>query len=405
MTETEPPTPGEPPAPAPRPPRPARPPRPPQRRRWLPPLAGALLLAVVGFLIWYFAFRSDGGGDEPQEAGGVAFAPASLDFGDEDLGKRSAAQQVTLTNGDSAPLGIAEIVVEGQNPKDFVVTKATQCSTEAPLNEAEACTVGVRFRPRGRGPRVGTLVVRFNGGRGQSAVQLRGSGVGEPSVTAETTRLDFGSVEIATDPKAEKATITNVGNAPLVIESIAIEGADASDFGVAGGKKRCSPDRRVKAGATCTITVRFSPTELGERTATLVVAHDAQGSPTRFELQGAGTGRPKGDLSPNTVKFGQVRVGQRSKPKTVTFENTGTDTLTVGAIRLDGGNRRDFAIVSGGTCASDLTLEPGKSCTIEVRFRPHRTGQRQTTLEIEADTNAGVHTAELSGTGRRARAR
>lgn len=359
----------------------------------------------MGFLVWYFAFSSDGGGEQAASQG-VTLAPTSLDFGDEDIGDRSAAQQLTLTNGDATPLGIAKIAVQGANRRDFVVTRATRCSPEEPLNEAEACTIGVRFRPRGRGSRTASLVVHFDGDRRPEAVALRGNGIGEPSVTAETTRLDFGSVDLRTQPRRERARIDNVGNAPLAIESIAIEGPDAGDFRVVGrrAKQRCSADRRVGAGKSCTIVVRFTPSALGRRNATLVVTHDAQGSPTSFQLRGTGVGRPKGDLSPNSVTFVRTRVGQRSGRKTLRFENTGTDTLTVGAIRLADGNRRDF-VIAGGSCSADAKLEPGEACTVVVRFRPQRVGRRETTLEIEANTSTGVHTATLAGTGQRVRRR
>src|SRR5690554_1260971 len=64
---------------------PPKPPRPPRRRRRLPLLAGALVLAAIGFLVWYFLFRSDG---EPSATGPrTTLSPAALDFGDQDVGR------------------------------------------------------------------------------------------------------------------------------------------------------------------------------------------------------------------------------------------------------------------------------------------------------------------------------
>ena len=79
---------------------PGRRPPEPTHRGWLV-VALIALLAVAGFLIWYFVFRSDGG----EETADVALSSSNVDFGDQDLGKRSAAQSLTLTNSGSQPSG------------------------------------------------------------------------------------------------------------------------------------------------------------------------------------------------------------------------------------------------------------------------------------------------------------
>lgn len=375
-----------------------RPPRPPRRGLRLRIAATALFLAAVGFLIWYFAFNSDDGGEEQPAVSSLALTPATIDFGDEDVRKRSAVQTLTLTNGGAQPAGIAAIELTGRHRRSFAITKATTCSAEAPLNETDTCTVAVRFQPKGRGERTATLVVRFVGGVEQLASRLRGTGLGEPEIVVETTRLEFGEVELGSGPVTESTTVRNRGNVPLRFESLDLEGPAAGNYRLVQRDNGCTPRRGLRPGQACTLTVRFTPGEVGERTATLVVRHDAAGSPTTLELAGIGLGRPQGRLSPGDVGFGQVRVNRRSDAKTVTLENSGSATLTVAGVSLDGEDPRDFRI-AGGSCDEGTTLEPGATCTVELRFRPRTRGRHAATLVVEADTRARRHTADLRGTG------
>ena len=391
----------------PRPPVVTRRPPPEQRggaARWLPPVAATLLLAVVGFLVWYFLFDSnDAQTSSKVETGKITASTTILDFGDEDLGKRSADQSVTLTNGQTEPLGISSIAIEGHNPKEFGLTKSTTCSTEAPLNEGDSCGVGVRFHPRVRGPRSAVLLIEFDGDRGSRSIQLRGTGTGAPAVVVETTLLDFGNVELETKPETRQVELTNVGNAPLRIEQIAVEGPGAGRF-VIDRKKSCSPSKRVKAKAACVVTVSFTPTKLGPSQATLVITHDAQGSPTKVELRGVGTGTPKAAVNPGTIDFGNVTVATKTQPRSVTVTNSGTDTLRLGSIDLGGSDAADFRIVAGGSCSNGLRLAPGKGCTVEIQFSPAQKGQRKAKLVLTTNTDDSPQTVILQGEGKQAAA-
>jgi hypothetical protein len=377
-----------------------RPPPPPRRGRALRIVATAAFLAVIGFLIWYFAFGSDGGGESEPAGGGVTLAPRTIDFGDADVGKRGAVQRLTLSNSGAQPAGIASIRIRGRHRRSFAVTRATSCNPEAPLNEADTCSISVRFQPKGRGERDAALVVRFVGGLEPVRARLRGTGLGQPEIVLATTRVDFGDAELGAGPETESTTVRNSGNIPLRFDSIELEGADADDFRIVQGENGCSPKRGLKPRTACTLTVRFTPSAVGERTASLVVRHDAPGSPSTLELAGVGLGRPQGQVKPAELAFGPVRVNRRSAPKTVTLENTGSARLTVQSIALDGENPRDFRI-AGGSCEDGARLQPGDTCTVELRFRPRARGKRAATLVFEANTRAGRHTVSLRGTGTR----
>jgi len=95
-------------------------------------------------------------------------------------------------------------------------------------------------------------------------------------------------------------------------------GQDAEDFGVplpntSGG---CCPTGTLAAGASCTINVLFTPQAAGARTATLLVADNATGSPQMVALSGTGgtssviiTVAPGGSNTATTVSGGTAYYG------------------------------------------------------------------------------------------------
>jgi hypothetical protein len=79
--------------------------------------------------------------------------------------------------------------------------------------------------------------------------------------------------------------LTNTGSAPLVVTAVSIAGADASDFEVTTESCQASP---VAAGETCRIDLRFTPSGVGVRSATLTVADNTAAGTTTAPLSGTG---------------------------------------------------------------------------------------------------------------------
>lgn len=369
-----------------------RPPEP-SYRGWV--IAGVVaLLALAGFLIWYLAFRSS---DSDQPSDTVSLSSSSVDFGDQDLGKKSAVQTVTFTNSGSNPLGIATFAIQGEDKKNFgIAKKSTTCTTQAPLNADESCKISVRFKPKARGDRAADLVVSFDAGAAPVSVGLSGTGTGNPAVVVETTRLDFGAVKLGKS-ETRKVSITNAGNAPLAFQSFAVQGGAADTFTITD-KSTCSTEKKLKAGAACAISVTYKPSAVGQQNATLNVKHDAQGSPAKIELRGSGVGDPKVQLPSEPVDFGQIDVDSSSDPQTITLRNTGTGQLSLEAIGISGINQGDFTIAQGGTCSTRKNVAPGASCTVQVVFQPSTAGNRSALLTIATNAKQSIHQVQLQGT-------
>lgn len=367
-------------------PRPAGAPPPPPRRGsqgWMVAFLVLVMLIAAAVLVWLFAFRGDGGGGAP---GKLTVAPAVLDFGDQQLGQRSATQFVTLRNDGDEPVDLLSIELSGESPGDFQVTDDTGCLVDVAIAPGDACDVGVRFKPKKRADRVATLVVGT--GPGELRVELRGTGIGDAFVQLESTKLDFGAVLIG-KTRTLKTSLTNTGNAPLTIETVAIDGDPG--YRLASGST-CRNGTKVKVGETCILAVAFRPTQAGKASATLTLVTDAKGGPGEVVLRGEGKGEARLAADETRLDFGEVLIGDTSEPLTVTISNSGTGPTTLTGIALAGPDLDAFDI-TGGTCTDGAQLDPGESCEVDIIYRPNAEAEQSATLVV-----SGVEVA-LAGTG------
>ena len=206
--------------------------------------------------------------------------------------------------------------------------------------------------------------------------------------TLTPATLAFGNQAIQQSSSPKIATLKNTQVVALTINSIAIGGAASADY-VWGGNCPISP-RRLGAGTSCSITVRFTPSSLGSRTATLTVTHSAPNSPQTVAL--TGTGVPPVTLSPPALSFGTVAVGNTSAAKTVTLTNHENVTLPFAGILPVG----DFAVASNNCGAS---LAAGATCSVGVTFSPATIGVRTGTLTFTDDAANSPQIVSLTGTG------
>jgi hypothetical protein len=111
---------------------------------------------------------------------------------------------------------------------------------------------------------------------------------GAPAVTFTPTSLTFAAQAIGTTSAPQSITVSNTGNAPLFINSAATRGANPLDFTqVSDG---CS-GVTLAAGTSCSVSITFSPTASGARSATFILTDNAAGSPQTVPISGSGTGQ------------------------------------------------------------------------------------------------------------------
>ncbi len=203
--------------------------------------------------------------------------------------------------------------------------------------------------------------------------------------------LTFGTQAIGSSGAAQIVTITSTGELPLDISSIAVTGTDATDF---NQTSTCGPSLAV--GASCTISVIFSPAQPGPLTAAVTITDNAEGSPHSVTLSGTGVSPgPNVTLSPASLTFATELVGVTSSPQPVTLSNYGSAALSIAGIRVTGAGPNEFGETS--TCHS--LLAAGASCTINIIFSPSQRGAQTSDVSIGDNAPGSPQTVNLQGIG------
>jgi len=99
--------------------------------------------------------------------------------------------------------------------------------------------------------------------------------------------MDFGSIFVGRSSSAKTAVLTNTGGGTLTIGSLAASGANPGEFQRGG---TCAANLALAPGNYCTISVKFSPADIGVRSASITVS-TSSGSAT---LNVTGTGKKTG---------------------------------------------------------------------------------------------------------------
>ncbi len=101
-------------------------------------------------------------------------------------------------------------------------------------------------------------------------------------------------------------------------------------------------------------------------------------------------------LTPSPFDFEQVNLGIQSIPQTFKIKNSGSGTITINAVYIDGVNFDQYILTGAPT--SPITLGPGISYTVQVVFKPTTAGVKTANLKV-TDSEENEYTSILTGTG------
>jgi glucose/arabinose dehydrogenase/PKD repeat protein len=260
----------------------------------------------------------------------------------------------------------------------------------------------------------------FTGNTGWPAAQLSelevygGTATPAPALTVSPSSVAFGSRAVGTGGPAVPVTVTNTGTAAAGITGVTA-GGDFAQTNTCGTS--------LAAGASCTVSVTFTPAAAGARTGTLSVASNAPGGPHTAALSGTGTsantnlaaGRPvtatttqggfpasnavDGNASSYwesannafpqslTVDLGSAQPVSRVvlKLPPATAWQTRTQTLSV----LGSTNNTSYSTVVG---SAGYTFNPATGNTVTVTFQ----GTSQRYVRVTFTGNTGWPAGQLS---------
>ena len=204
-------------------------------------------------------------------------------------------------------------------------------------------------------------------------------------VSVSPTSLTFASQVVGTTSSPQIVTLTNNLNSALTISNIGFTGTNSGDF---SQTNTCGSS--VSAGGNCTISVSFTPSASGTRTAALSITDDAENSPQTVNLTGTG-GSPV-TLSTSSLSFGTVFVGSSSTAAPVTLTNNQSVSLTNISISVTGA-----AFSQVNTCGT--SIGPGAKCTITVTFTPKTSGSQTGAVTISDSAGNSPQSISLKGSG------
>lgn len=361
---------------------------------------------------------ADQGGQVIAEAGGGGGAGLT---GDPGLATGSAGGDAGATGHPGAVEGTAALPAEGGQPGgsathgpggagatvDVGSSAAYTSAAGAPGNDASGGEGGPGALPGGGGG--GGTTTGGGGGAGSSGSTGRADGAGggggsstvppggalavsphesalvqirfsySVSASYSPTSLEFGTTPLHTASSVRTVTLTNTGTAPLPVGQTAIQEDFSGSFVLSSDS--CSA-RTLPVGQSCQVAVFFRPRVPGDVSAQLRLSTGSLASPHVVTLHGFGT-RPIASVSPTVLDFGTHEIGWQVPSRTTTLTNTGDADLHVTSVTRTGA--ADFT--TGSDSCTGRTLQPGASCSVEVRFDPTTVGTPSAHLSFHHDAS------------------
>ncbi len=305
-------------------------------------------------------------------------SPSSYTFAGRQVGTTSASTAFTLANTGTTPMAISNVAVTG----DYAQTN--NCGTS--LASATSCTIQVTFTPTVVGDRPGTLTVFANVSGGKLSSTLDGSGVAPGMLTVAPTSLSFPSTVQGASSPSQTVSVENTGGEPVQLQTLSV----TTDYVLGpAGSDTCS-GTLLAYQATCSVSVIFSPTGLGNRPGTLSIPSNLPSSPKLVSLDGTGVTPPALTLSPRSLTFPSTQEGSVSASQSINVSNSGGATAQLQSETVTG----DFQI-AGNSCGSSLVSNA--RCVLQITYAPSSQCGSAGLLTVAANGSGGQVTAALTG--------
>jgi phospholipase C len=239
------------------------------------------------------------------------------------------------------------------------------------------CDLNVNFTPTAAGTRTGILTIRNSDPSSPQRVDLTGDG-SYLDLPIFNPGLVFSELNIGSTSK-QSVTLTNTGSSALTIKKVQVVG----DYSQTNNCKK-----GLAAGASCKVTLTFSPTASGFRNGNLAIWDSDPSSPQSGRLTGTATAI---NQEPHGLAFGNEKIGQTSSPKIITVTNTATYPVNIGSIVVTG----EFQQTNN--CGSQIAA--GGQCIISVTFTPTEVGKTHSKVSINDADFKSPHNVGLDGNG------
>ncbi len=327
------------------------------------------------------------------QASALTDGVSAVSFGAVSVGNSSAPLTFTITNSGNASMTSLAVGTDGTNASDFSVDTSGMLTTLAAGNST---TFNVTFSPSATGARIAALHIASNvsGAKNPFDIILTGADAPAPEIAVEqpagteladnVSTVSYGDV-LTGVPVVKTFTVKNIGDATLNLTTVTKDGTDAAEFTVSS-----LSSGTVAPGASATFSVTFTPSTLGAKTAAIHIGSD-DADESAFDISLTGNGvtvdiaveQPEGtNLTDgvSSIDYGSTVPGT-TVTRTFTIKNTGTATLSLSGVLIDGTNADEFSIGS----LSGSGVLPGGAATFDVTFTPSSVGPRTATIHVISD--------------------
>lgn len=304
----------------------------------------------------------------------ASISPDALTFPVQAVASTSPAQSITLSNLGAAPLSITRMNTSGP-----AFNASSNCG--ASLAAGASCTISVTFTHTATGSTTGTLFLTDNATNSPQQISMAMAG-SSSLVTVYPSAVTFGTQGLGTTSPPRTLTVTNESSAAVPLYGVSINTPSFAASSSCPGS--------LAAGASCSISVTFTPSSAASLSGTLTLTHGATNNPQTVSLWGSGTG-PALAFSTPALNFGTQTLGSPSPPQIVAMANVGGAAVTVTSISAGG----DFSQTNN--CPT--TLATGAICEASVTFTPAATGTRSGTFTVVDNAAGGSQSVSLTGSG------
>jgi hypothetical protein len=201
---------------------------------------------------------------------------------------------------------------------------------------------------------------------------IRGEGV-QLALSIVSDIIDFGVVIVGSNiDTLQAATIVNVSSSPLTITRTEHSWPNDKDFSTLAGGGNFT----LQPGDTCKMDLRFTPSDAGRTSGTLLFYYNGVGSPAMVQLFGVGV-KDIPVIQGNMNGFPDLICGYKNSQNAV-ITNTGEIDLEIKDLNLKGANPNEFSLAE----QTPIIIEPDSAKNIVVSFIPNSVGVKSAELEI-----------------------
>ena len=247
------------------------------------------------------------------------------------------------------------------------------------LTPGETITIDIGFDTTAAGAASGKLTIVSNAGTATVAL----SGTGESATSESAANLS--------EVTCSSGAVTGAGTDACTVSltSAAASGGVSVDVASNSSSLKVPASVTVASGST---NASFTATATAVSTAQTATITASAGSVSKTASVQLDVAAAKLSVSPTTVAFGNVDLNTTAT-QSVVLTSSGSESLTIGSADLSG------AGFSTSGVTFPLTLEAGKTATLDITFDPKTAGAVSGAISLASNSSAGTVKMSLTGTG------